>query len=229
MKIVDEEDLKIRLERGKNLKNIRIKSGYSREKLEELTNIKNLYQKEKGIRPLTNRDIRIISQKIGCLESDLKGNTEIYKNYSDASFKIVNKIDILQIVGKELSEINNSNNAIESYVIDEKFLKSSTGSENILILKCCNNFMYPLIEQNDDVFIDLNVKKFFNNGIFLIKDIGGGYVLKRVFKKEIHKDVITMNYINTSQLFQETEVDEKYFNNNVVGILVYLGKKYRLF
>jgi transcriptional regulator with XRE-family HTH domain len=225
MKIVDEEDLQIRAERGRNLENIRIKMNYSREKLEEITGIKNIYQKEKGVRPLTNRDIKIISKKIGCLESDLLGETEIYKE-TNTSFANINKINLNQIKDVKPKDINNQKIAIENYTMDKKFLKNSIGSDNVLILKCNNNCMFPLIEYDDDVFIDLDRKKFFNNGIFLIKDVNNAYVLKRAFKREHHTNDIILNYINTSHFFQETKVDHNYFTENVVGTFIYIGKKY---
>lgn len=208
---------------GENLKKIRIARGLSRAKLEELTGITNLYQKETGIRKINEKDLDILSKQLNCLKSDIVGESEVYKT-TPINTKLLNKYDLRFITDNSLTNLND---VIETYSFDINFIKENFGSENIALIKCHNNLMYPFLQHGDNIFIDLSCKKFINNGVFLLKENGNGLVIKRAYKKELYKDIITLSYDNTNQGSQISEITEEKFLENLTGRVVYIGRSIR--
>jgi transcriptional regulator with XRE-family HTH domain len=205
---------------GENLKKIRIARGMSRAKLEEITGIKNIYQKEMGIRRINENDLNLLSKCLNCLKSDIVGDTDIYKKFS-SGIKLINKYDLKHITNNLLT---NKNDIIETYSFDINFIKDNFLSENIILIKCNNNLMYPFLQHGDDVFIDISCNNFVNNGVFLLKENDYSLVIKRAYKKELYKDIIILSDDNTNQGLQQTEITEKKFLENLSGRVVYIGK-----
>ena len=208
---------------GENLKKIRIAKGFSRAKLEELTGIKNLYQKENGIRKINEKDLDILSKKLNCLKSDILGDTENYKAISP-NIKLINKYDLRYISDITLT---NPNDIIETYCFDYSFIEKNFFTDQIILVRCHNNLMYPSLQYGDNLFIDTYCKKFINNGIFLLKENETRLVIKRAYKKELYKDTITLSYDNMNHGSQISEITEDKFLENLLGRVVYIGRSIR--
>ena len=157
------------------------------------------------------------------MKSDILGDTDNYK-MTKSNIKLVNRYDLRFITDPSLT---NTNDIVETYSFDESFISENFVSENIILIKCHNNLMYPSLQYGDDLFVDLSCKKFINNGIFLLKENGNGLVIKRAYKKELYKNTITLSYDNTSQGLQISELTEEKFLENLLGRIVYIGRNIR--
>jgi transcriptional regulator with XRE-family HTH domain len=204
---------------GENIRKIRESRGYTRAKLEEMTGIGSIYHKETGLRGITEKDLNVLSKALNCLKSDIVGDTELYKNIS-SNAKLINKYDIS---GMKNSSINDIKNIIETINFDSSFLKKEMGSDNLILIKYHNNLMYPFIQYGDNIYIDLDGKKFVNNGMFLINE-DDKLVIRRVFKKELHKDLITLSFDNNNSGLYLCEIKDEDFAKNVIGRVVYVGR-----
>jgi hypothetical protein len=154
---------------------------------------------------------------LGCLKSDLVGDSEFYKNL-DPKIKLISLYNIKQFNANSLV---NKNDVIDIFCLDKNFIMEHTGSESTILLRYDSNFMQPSLQYGDDLFIDLRCNKFLNNGIYLIKENENGFVsVKRAFKKEMHRNVITLSCDNTVSGLQITEINEEDFSNIVIGKVV---------
>jgi transcriptional regulator with XRE-family HTH domain len=202
---------------AENLKKIRVSKGYTRVKLENMSGVRYLYQKETGLRGISEKDLNKLSTALGCLKSDLVGDSEFYKSLNPKT-KLINLYDLKQF---NVNSLTNKNDIVDVFCFDETFIVEHTGSENIILLRYNSNFMQPSLQYGDDLFIDLRCNKFLNNGIYLVKENGSELVsIKRAFKKEMHKSAITLSYDNTSSGLQITEINEEDFFDIVIGKVV---------
>ena len=208
---------------AKNIEEIRKTKGFSRAKLESLTGIKNLYQKEKGIRPITELDIKKLAKALDCSVVDIAGIDAVDTTTID-NIKLIKKYDIRYMKNMDLSD---DDNVIETLIYDVTYLKKDFGTDNLIIVKCHNSLMHPFLQYDDNLFIDLQHKKFINNAVYLIRENNTNLVIKRAYKKELHKNTITLSYDNTIQGAQTTEIMEDDFFELVVGRVVYIGRNIR--
>lgn len=208
---------------AKNIEEIRKTKGFSRAKLELLTGIKNLYQKEKGIRPITELDIKKLAKALDCSVVDIAGIDAVDTTTID-NIKLIKKYDIRYMKNMDLSD---DDNVIETLIYDVAYLKKDFGTDDLIIVKCHNSLMHPFLQYDDNLFIDLQHKKFINNAVYLIRENNTNLVIKRAYKKELHKNTITLSYDNTIQGAQTTEIMEDDFFELVVGRVVYIGRNIR--
>jgi transcriptional regulator with XRE-family HTH domain len=204
---------------GENVKKIRLSKGFTRAEIMKMTGIKNLYQKETGIRKINEKDLTKLSIALNCLKSDFLGDTEQFKNVPN-DVKLINMYDLKHMKD---TNIENYDNIADTIAISTRYLQDVVGSENIILVKCYNNLMYPFLQHSDNIFIDIDCKKFINNGIFMLKE-NDNFVIKRASKKELFKNVITLSYDNTTQGSLLTEINDEDFINNLIGRVIYFGR-----
>jgi transcriptional regulator with XRE-family HTH domain len=208
---------------GENLKRIRISKGWTRDRIEKISGIKNLYQKEVGLRRINENDIIKLSEALQCTKAEIVGD------FDDSRVETYNKTKMVKryvMDSMKINSITDIDNIKDRIPVSETFLRDNIKSDNIIIIKYYGNYMFPYFLSNDDLYVDVNNRNFVNNGVFLIKDSDTGCAeIRRVYKPELYKDIIILTYDNRETTgIQTTQINEENFNKLVCGRVVYYGR-----
>jgi transcriptional regulator with XRE-family HTH domain len=145
---------------GENLEKIRKFRGFTREKVEHITGIKNLYQKEKGIRGITNNDIIKLINILGCSKTDLTGETTEYLN---------NEFFVEEFFDCRFFETLQKQNFINK----EKFNQYLKNIKNFIVYRHSKNVI-----DRCDFFDKKSLASFFFKGHYMYPSItDGSYIL----------------------------------------------------
>lgn len=209
---------------GENLRKIRIARGLSVASLIEKTGITSLYMKETGQRRINEDDIEILSRALGCSKSEIIGESPISDAY-DPDIKSIGRYTLSSL---RITGIYDVNNIIDRVAISSKLLRDIMGSDEVILVRCDNNLMYPLIESGDDIFIDLHQRRFVEGGVYLVKDESDRATIKQATKPNLEEDVIYMSYKNTYAGGNTSQhIMGPKFEDNIFGKVVYCGKVIR--
>jgi transcriptional regulator with XRE-family HTH domain len=215
-------DKKIETSIGENIQKIRIAKGWTRERIAELSGIKNLYMKEKGLRKITEHDIEKLSKALQCSKSEIVGDVDFKVDI----FPETMMVKRYRMEKMSVNSLGDTNNILDKIPISTKFLKENMKSDNIIIIKYYGNGMFPYLCSNDDVFVDLSQRNFVNNSVFLIENMDnkGSATIRRAYKVEAFKDVITILCDNKDNGIQPLTMTEDAFNKIILGKVIYIGR-----
>lgn len=210
---------------GQNLLAIRLKKGWSRSKLEKATGISNIYQKEHGIRKINESDLCKLSEVLNCAKSDIIGDSTIYLDIATDTV-LVSRYYLETI---QLNEQQELVNIVDKVPFSVRWLRDTLkicDETQIIILRCDNNFLFPLIEKDDTIFIDLQDKTFTDGSIYLFQDVDQKLKIKRANQLDADIDKISLSYSNSQLNNNSTQlVNKTSFLDKICGRVVYCGKR----
>lgn len=204
------------------IEKIRTQKKISRQELADQLKMtyQNLSNIEKNISNLNSDHLEKICNILNCTISELYGE----KEYSEKNTEIIQLKYYENVYASAGNGCFNDKEAYEYFNFDKEFLNKiniRNNYENIMIIRATGDSMYPTINVNDLLFVDVSKKEIRNNNIYIFNE-DGVLKVKRLLKE--NPTVQELKIVSDNTFYNSYILDLKTTQTLICGQVVYYGK-----
>lgn len=204
------------------IEKIRTQKKISRQELADQLKMtyQNLSNIEKNISNLNSDHLEKICNILNCTISELYGEQE----YSEKNTEIIQLKYYENVYASAGNGCFNDKEDYEYFNFDKEFLNKiniRNNYENIMIIRATGDSMYPTINVNDLLFVDVSKKEIRNNNIYIFNE-DGVLKVKRLLKE--NPTVQELKIVSDNTFYNSYILDLKTTQTLICGQVVYYGK-----